>query len=892
MKKKKISLKRLGLGLMQHLLAGAIMLCIASVSLNSYVTIQSMDGTRVYDVEPLNTTPQFEDSTVFQQIFETAVYDITRLVVIKGQLETNGQFDPTKVVDVTEFANRGNDIEDSDVTVQFYLEDLIKWGKFGVEYNMRTMSLSEFIGYFGDVIWPANFGINEYEQLVFKGFYQVGDMDAQSGQLMIENLSDDDKVIYAKMSMYTREQLEDMVFSYIMANNPDDITMAREDDGVLTVCIPMIDCRYETIQKKDLLTSYADNWVDYLALQKNVATSIETLQDYYEKYTNCNETYMAENSNLKYAVRMMTDDGIRTYTNMENMETAEDITVTDYFAELRRYLIYYPDNIEFLGNVGVSEQELYAMINEYEYAYPDTTHIWIGVDTSYTVEGDAFYNANSIFVSLVPHISKIVWTIFILGIGWFALCAYLTHTTGVTQNKEGKKVLYLKTIDHVWTEIILLIGCGLIGVVVWGAGLLAQMTETVYVQDVVYPLAVRAVNKYGYTIFVLFGFLSSLLFNTWWYSLARRAKSGTFWVQSFTYHIYKLISRIVTFIVRNRNSVISALIPYNLYLMVNMLLVFFMYNFRESQEIVLLFVIAIVLFDGSVGMLMFKRRTERMDILDGLSRIKDGDVEYQIDVESQHGFNKDMAHAVNNIGEGIRKAVETSMKDERMKTDLITNVSHDIKTPLTSIISYVDLLKRQKIEQEPAKTYIEILENKSLRLKQLTDDLVEASKISSGNITLNMEKINLTELVNQSIGEFSEKLEEKQLQMVFLEENQSAYIYADSRRMWRVIENLFNNIYKYALEGTRVYIDLNIENGNIALSIKNISARQMNVGAEELTERFIRGDSSRTTEGSGLGLSIAKSLTQAQGGNFKIYLDGDLFKVVLTFPEFSEMEEE
>lgn len=887
MKRKKTSLKRLGLGLLQHLLAGAIMLCVASLSLNSYVSIQSMDGTRVYDVEPLNTTPQFEDSTVFQQIFETAVYDITRLVVIKGELETEGQFDPNKVVDVTEFANRGSDTTDCPITAQFYLDDLIKWGKFGVEYNMRTMSLSEFINYFGDVIWPANFGINEYDQLVFKGFNQVGDANTEERQLFIDNLSDEDRHIYAKMAMYSREQLEDMVFSYIMANNSEDITMAREDDGVLTVLIPMVDCRYETIQKEDLLTSYATNWVDYLALQGNVVECIETLQVYYEKYTNCNETYKAENSNLKYAVRMMTDDGIRTYTNMENMENAEDIAVTDYFAELRRYLIYYPDNIEFLGNVGVSEQEIYAMINEYEYAYPDTTHIWIGVDTSYAVEGDAFYDANKIFASLVPHVSKIVWSIVVLIAGWIAICAYMTRTTGIIQNKEGKKVLYLKTIDHVWTEIILIIGFDLICLVIWGARLLAQMTETVYVKDV-YPVAVQLANKYGYAVFVLFGFLSSLLFNTWWYSLARRAKSGTFWVQSFTYHVYKLIGKIVTFIVRNRNSVISALIPYNLYLLVNMVLMFFLYNFRESHELSILFVIAIVLFDGSVGMLMFKRRTERMDILDGLSRIKDGDVEYQIDADALHGFNKDMAHAVNNIGEGIRKAVETSMKDERMKADLITNVSHDIKTPLTSIISYVDLLKRQNIEQEPAKTYIDILENKSLRLKQLTDDLVEASKISSGNITLNMEKINLTELVNQSIGEFSEKLEEKQLQLVFSDENLPAYIYADSRRMWRVIENLFNNIYKYALEGTRVYIDLRVENGNISLSLKNISARQMNIGPDELTERFIRGDSSRTTEGTGLGLSIAKSLTQAQGGEFQIFLDGDLFKVVLVFSEFSE----
>ena len=173
-------------------------------------------------------------------------------------------------------------------------------------------------------------------------------------------------------------------------------------------------------------------------------------------------------------------------------------------------------------------------------------------------------------------------------------------------------------------------------------------------------------------------------------------------------------------------------------------------------------------------------------------------------------------------------------------------------------------------------------------MKQLTDDLVEASKISSGNIELNREKLNLTELINQGIGEFSEKLEERGLQVVFEKNDMPAYIYADSRRMWRVVENLLNNICKYAMESTRVYIDMEVEEAHVRASIKNISKQQMNIKPEELTERFIRGDSARSTEGSGLGLSIAQSLTRVQGGEFKIYLDGDLFKVTLDFPEYQE----
>ena len=262
-------------------------------------------------------------------------------------------------------------------------------------------------------------------------------------------------------------------------------------------------------------------------------------------------------------------------------------------------------------------------------------------------------------------------------------------------------------------------------------------------------------------------------------------------------------------------------------------------------------------------------------------------VSHQIDTEGLHGDNLTLANSVNSIGKGIKEAVEISMKDERMKADLITNVSHDIKTPLTSIINYVDLLKRERVDNEKIQNYIRVLDEKSQRLKQLTDDLVEASKITSGNISLNFERINLTELMNQTIGEFSEKFEQKGLTTVMNVNTSETVIEADSRRIWRVMENLFNNIFKYAMTGTRVYVSIDgrQETADIVISIKNISATPLNCSAEDLTERFIRGDVSRTTEGSGLGLSIAKNLTEAQKGTFEIQLDGDLFKVLLTFPQ-------
>lgn len=233
---------------------------------------------------------------------------------------------------------------------------------------------------------------------------------------------------------------------------------------------------------------------------------------------------------------------------------------------------------------------------------------------------------------------------------------------------------------------------------------------------------------------------------------------------SLLYRIGTGIARAVRFIFRHKNTVTSVLLPYNLFLFVNLAGVVAAYRYREQQWIAAAILVGIVTFDSIIGVVIFRRGGEQNEIVEGINRIRGGEVDYKLEAGSLHGSNKELADAVNNIGEGIRKAVKTSMKDEQMKTDLITNVSHDIKTPLTSIINYVDLLKRLKIEQEPAKNYIDILDNKAQRLKQLTDDLVEASKISSGNIVLNREKLNLTELINQGIGEFSERLEERGLQ--------------------------------------------------------------------------------------------------------------------------------
>ena len=360
--------------------------------------------------------------------------------------------------------------------------------------------------------------------------------------------------------------------------------------------------------------------------------------------------------------------------------------------------------------------------------------------------------------------------------------------------------------DRLWTEVILILGAALGYAGVLGyrfiLGTLVNAREDIEV------LGIQITRVYRYGVFALFGVYVSVFLNLFWYSLVRRIKAGNLWQDSFLHSVCRAFGNSVKFIFRHKNSVVSMLLPYNLFLFSNLAGIVVAYTLREQTLYMALILIVMVIVDGVVGVFMFRRNAEQIEIVEGIKRIRDGEVDFKLDTNSLHGASRELADAVNNIGEGIRKAVRTSMKDEQMKTDLITNVSHDIKTPLTSIINYVDLLKRLKIEKEPAKGYIEILDGKTQRLKQLTDDLVEASKISSGNIELEKEKLNLTELIHQGIGEFSEKLEECRLQVVFEQNDMPAYIYADSRRMWRVVENLFNNICKYALEGTRIYIDM------------------------------------------------------------------------------------
>lgn len=435
---------------------------------------------------------------------------------------------------------------------------------------------------------------------------------------------------------------------------------------------------------------------------------------------------------------------------------------------------------------------------------------------------------------------------------------YLTLAAGRSTDEDGE--IMLNRFDRIRSELAALI------LIVPAWIILVLVSVGVSVRNLEMP---EFVLVGGGVAFVLNG-----MFLTGYISLVRRIKAHTLWKNSILY----LISSVFGEMMKNRKTTTKTMLSYAGFLLVNVVLLIM----GEIGIILLAF------FDLGVGIFLLRQAAQRQRILDGIKRISAGELNAQIPTDQISGDNLAFAEAVNQMGSGLSAAVEKSVKDERLKSDLITNVSHDIKTPLTSIINYVDLLKREDIQNDRAKNYIAILEDKAMRLKHLTDDLVEASKISSGNVKLELNRLNFQELIQQTNGEFSEKFENKGLKLVVDMPEEPVVIVADGRRLWRVIENLYNNTAKYAMPNTRVYVELTTVGHMVRFSIKNISEQPLNINADELTERFIRGDVARSTEGSGLGLSIARNLTELQKGSFNIYLDGDLFKATIIFPEAEE----
>ena len=448
--------------------------------------------------------------------------------------------------------------------------------------------------------------------------------------------------------------------------------------------------------------------------------------------------------------------------------------------------------------------------------------------------------------------------------GWIISLVYLTLATG---RRTGESQIHLNPIDKIKTEILV---AAFIFVMVEFVILIAKVNSDEWA---VYGIIVAS----GTVSLVIDG-----LFLIFYLSMVRRMKAEMLWETSLACWLERGVRKVFA----KRKTTVRVILLFAGHMAVCFILAVGAFYYQNVIALLLL-----LLFSAWECYMILRKTVEQYQIRQGVEKIRDGALSEKIDLEELHGEERSLAEAINNIGEGLLHAVDDSTKNERMKADLITNVSHDIKTPLTSIINYVNLIKLEKIDNERVQGYIKILDEKSQRLKQLTSDLVEASKISSGNVKLDMQVIDLVELVYQTSGEFNEKFEQKELTIVTKLPKTAVLIRADGRQLYRVIENLYNNVAKYALEKTRVYVDIAYAEEKVIFSIKNVSERSLareNSNAGDLTERFIRGDSSRTTEGSGLGLSIAKSLTVLMGGTFDITVDGDLFKAAITFSQYAD----
>lgn len=357
-------------------------------------------------------------------------------------------------------------------------------------------------------------------------------------------------------------------------------------------------------------------------------------------------------------------------------------------------------------------------------------------------------------------------------------------------------------------------------------------------------------------------------------SIVKHIKNRTLTDAIWTIRLIKWFFRSIT----DKTLPIVAIISIILYLFINFILMLFFINSYGFGFFV--FFMMLVWFNGVVGAGLLKLAIDYKKLSKGIKDVAAGDLQAKVHLTYALPAMKETAQALNNIGEGLESAVERTLKSERFKTELITNVSHDLKTPLTSIISYIDLLKEEEIHNDTAKEYIEVLDERSNRLKQLVEDLVEASKAATGNVKAELIPTRIDQLVIQSVGEYTDRLENSNLAIVFNKmEEVSALV--DGRHMCRIVENLLSNVCKYAMPNTRVYIDVIDAGDRVQFIVKNISKDPLAMDPNELTERFVRGEEARSTEGSGLGLAIASSLAEVQCGKLKLEIDGDLFKAVV-----------
>lgn len=861
----------------------AIVLIVAILSgamlITNLLSLMNLAGST--DLPSLWTMSQqpFEESQEFNYMVENYMDDVLTQIRLENLFETDGMMNRNKEIDVMEYSKNDTANGENVSGIAYSLEELINWGEdfdsaesdnyaknsvivcqkpegtYEYYYTSDFMTRVES-GVF-DIIMQDGSDVDGFLQelqngkYTSSGFYNFDIVDME-GNILYTDCWNFGSALIEKYAPQGAENLLQVV------NNSPRL------NGKLSVI-------YD-----DLAYTLGNIYSDY----QNYQMGFEHLEE-----GNTNFTYIYANNDTKKVVTNKTsyENYAELEKNVQNLISEKDV----------KYMVIYPKLKDFNSNMNVSKSDKWEKLRSYSSEKKWNSVFAVAVDTTYTIQ-DQFYQNKVAYDNNIPYFKGTTWLLVLSIILFLGATIWLTLEAGRTAEDEE---LHLNGFDHWKTEIaavlivlIWIVG-SYIGIHFWNGNIYTMINdiptylkdggtyfEYYYARGMDVSSAYMSASLYLPSLSIaelaeiyFYGVFTLGCFFMGYVSLIKRIKGRNLWKNS----LLRVIVRFIYKIYDNRKKTTKTVLLLCGFFLVQGIAVLF----RNGVTMLLVLLADVGVFYVVLNGLLLKEKLKK-----GIEEIALGNMEYQIPLQGLRGENLKLAEMINGIANGFHMAVEEAMKNERLKTDLITNVSHDIKTPLTSIINYVAILKQSDIADPKIQGYLDILEAKAQRLKTLTEDVVEASKVSSGNISLEYMDVDLVEIIQQTEGEMAEKFEARNLKMIVNLPAEPAVVHVDGRRMWRVLENIFGNAAKYAMPGTRVYADLKLEEDTVDLSLKNVSEHQLNISADELTERFIRGDLSRSSEGSGLGLSIAQSLTTMQGGTFNLYLDGDLFQVNIRFP--------
>lgn len=861
----------------------AIVLIVAILSgamlITNLLSLMNLAGST--DLPSLWTMSQqpFEESQEFNYMVENYMDDVLTQIRLENLFETDGMMNRNKEIDVMEYSKNDTANGENVSGIAYSLEELINWGEdfdsaesdnyaknsvivcqkpegtYEYYYTSDFMTRVES-GVF-DIIMQDGSDVDGFLQelqngkYTSSGFYNFDIVDME-GNILYTDCWNFGSALIEKYAPQGAENLLQVV------NNSPRL------NGKLSVI-------YD-----DLAYTLGNIYSDY----QNYQMGFEHLEE-----GNTNFTYIYANNDTKKVVTNKTsyENYAELEKNVQNLISEKDV----------KYMVIYPKLKDFNSNMNVSKSDKWEKLRSYSSEKKWNSVFAVAVDTTYTIQ-DQFYQNKVAYDNNIPYFKGTTWLLVLSIILFLGATIWLTLEAGRTAEDEE---LHLNGFDHWKIEIaavlivlIWIVG-SYIGIHFWNGNIYTMINdiptylkdggtyfEYYYARGMDVSSAYMSASLYLPSLSIaelaeiyFYGVFTLGCFFMGYVSLIKRIKGRNLWKNS----LLRVIVRFIYKIYDNRKKTTKTVLLLCGFFLVQGIAVLF----RNGVTMLLVLLADVGVFYVVLNGLLLKEKLKK-----GIEEIALGNMEYQIPLQGLRGENLKLAEMINGIANGFHMAVEEAMKNERLKTDLITNVSHDIKTPLTSIINYVAILKQSDIADPKIQGYLDILEAKAQRLKTLTEDVVEASKVSSGNISLEYMDVDLVEMIQQTEGEMAEKFEARNLKMIVNLPAEPAVVHVDGRRMWRVLENIFGNAAKYAMPGTRVYADLKLEEDTVDLSLKNVSEHQLNISADELTERFIRGDLSRSSEGSGLGLSIAQSLTTMQGGTFNLYLDGDLFRVNIRFP--------